>query len=375
VLQNGNFAAGLAGWTPGNNALAPSPVSEPVLTPPNAVELGSTVQNVNSYSSIRQTAAIPAGWRTFIGFWEYTWAESLEGNDRQQFVILGPGDVVWATPWKVLESSGAWQQHLYELLGAPSPLFDVYFAAVNDGVGGRTALYVDEVHVWACSPGAVPVTSLPETLAPSDFIEPVFSTEVVPLTPDPSQFGAPVLDPAQFGAAPQPPELAAPAETAAPTAIVVPFGAAGGQDGRGIADATPAPVGTPADMTGLPTPGWTEVAISGQPTATPAAGAAAQPALAGAAFPSDTPPPPDARAIGTPELNPQAVLTQVVAAAETVAPSSTRLPFGLLTGIQERTAQWPIPWYWVLLIIVVVVGLLIWVLRRASRGSYYNPGS
>jgi hypothetical protein len=132
---------------------------------------------------------------------------------------------------------------------------------------------------------------------------------------------------------------------------------------------TPLPSGTPLDVSGLPTPGWTEVAISGQPSATSA------PLSQGELAPSSTPAPPEARVIATPDLNPAALLTQAVRAVETVAPSPTRLPFGLLTGIQERTAQWPIPWYWVLLIIIVVVALLIWLLQRASRGNYYNSGS
>jgi membrane protein implicated in regulation of membrane protease activity len=71
--------------------------------------------------------------------------------------------------------------------------------------------------------------------------------------------------------------------------------------------------------------------------------------------------------VATPAINPEALLTQAVAVVETVAPSPTRLPFGLLNTINDRTAQWPIPWYVVLLIIVVVAAILIWLLRRGSR--------
>jgi membrane protein implicated in regulation of membrane protease activity len=72
-------------------------------------------------------------------------------------------------------------------------------------------------------------------------------------------------------------------------------------------------------------------------------------------------------------VNPETLLTRVADVAETVAPSPTRLPFGLLAGIQERTAQWPQGWPWVLLIIVLVVVALIFLLRRSNRNNYNNP--
>lgn len=361
LLQNGSFDLGLAGWTAGNNPLPPNAVSAPSLSPPYAAEMGSTTRNLNSFSSIRQRVTVPPGYdRTIIGFWEYTWAESLAGNDRQQFVLLGPGDVVWATPWKVLESSEGWRQHLYELIGAPSATFDVYFAAINDGKGGRTALYVDDVRVWACSGGALPAM---ETMGAAPLSEPA-TTEVIPLTPDASLLISPAIEPA---AAPTFDLAAMDASGTGAGAVVVPFETPVVPESRGIAEATLAPQGTPFDLSNLPTPGWTEVAISGQPAPSPTAVGAAQMAATG------TPVPPEGRAIATLAVNPDAVLTQAVGVVEAVAPSPTRLPFGLLSGISERTAQWPIPWYWVLLIIVVVVIGLIWLIRRSSRGNYYTP--
>jgi hypothetical protein len=365
VLQNGGFDSGLFGWTPGNNPLRPSVVASPVFSPPNAVELGSTIQNLNAFSSVRQTVTMPPGFaRTFIGFRVYTWAESLDGADRQQFVLLGPGNVVWATPWKVLENAQTWQQHLYEVIGAPGPTFDVYFAAVNDGVGGRTALYVDDVSVWACPAGAMPFINAAPLMEPAPLMQatpPVafdsgMTTEVIPLTPDPSSF-TPVD---AFGATAVP-------DQPLPTPIMVPFSGLPGES-RIIANPTLLPQGTPEDVTGIPTPGWTEVAIAGQSLVSPT------PLVAIEVGPTGTPPPPqEARGVATAAVNPETLLTRVADVAETVAPSPTRLPFGLLAGIQERTAQWPQGWPWVLLIIVLVVVALIFLLRRSNRNNYNNP--
>jgi hypothetical protein len=375
VLQNGSFDAGLDGWTAGNNALLPSLAPSPALTPPFAAELGATTRNLSSFSSIRQTVLIPPGYdRTFIGFWAYTWAESLDGNDRQQFVLLGPGNVVWAVPWKVLESSETWEQHLYELTGAPSAMFDVYFAAVNDGAGGRTALYVDEVHVWACAAGAMPLTDGAGAMGAVPFSETAPLPETVPPMPDASPVVEPVIAPdlviTSTGTTPAiEPEIVSPEASVTP--ITVPFETQPPAQARGVIDPTPSgtppPQGTPFDVSALPSPGWTEVAISGQPVAAPTQPGVAQ------SLPTGTPPPPEGRAVATPGMDPAALLTQAVAVVETVAPSPTRLPFGLLSGISERTAQWPIPWYWVLLIIVVVVVLLILLVRRSNRDrDYYS---
>jgi hypothetical protein len=341
VLQNGGFDAGLFGWTPGNNPLPPSVVGDPVLTLPLAAELGSTVRNLNSYSSVRQAVTIPPGYaRTFIGFWEYTRAESLTGTDNQQFVLLGPGNVVWATPWKVLENSEAWRQHLYELIGAPSPTFDVYFAAVNDGAGGRTALYVDEVYVWACAAGAMP----PAGPAPAmPFSGAASTAEVAPLTPGPTFAAeAPVAeDGAPF------------AVEALPTPVFVPFSAEPMQGFRLIEEATVTPAGTPLDLTGFPTPEWTEVALPGQPTATAPAGAQSQT--------TGTPPAGDNGMIGTPEMG--MVATPTPAATVTPAITPTATPGNAIerfvAGVQERVAQWPVSWRRVLTALVVFAGLVL----------------
>ncbi len=105
LVQNGGFDGTLAGWTPGANPLPPALVTSPVLTGAYAVQLGAVDRNLNSYSSIRQTVSVPFGYaRAIVSFWAYTVAEQLSGADRQQFVLLGPGNVVWAVPWKVLEN-------------------------------------------------------------------------------------------------------------------------------------------------------------------------------------------------------------------------------------------------------------------------------
>ncbi len=122
-----------------------------------AAQLGSQTENRYAYSSVRQTITVPPGRpRTVISFWTYTWAEALSGSDEQQFLLLGPGDQVWAKPWATLEDAQAWEQHVFDVIGAGGLTFDLYFNVRNDGRGGRTAMFLDEVQAWACTPNSYP---------------------------------------------------------------------------------------------------------------------------------------------------------------------------------------------------------------------------
>lgn len=188
ITENGGFETGSHPWQIGVSTLLAHLVTEPVGSGSYVMQMGSQTENRDTYSSIRQT--VTAAWgrpRVVVSFWAYTWAEELSGNDRQQFILLGPGDAVWAKPWSVLESDDAWRQHIFDIAGVAGQTFSLYFNAYNDGVGGRTALFLDEVHAWACTwgaypsveelggspPGPLPVVTVPGpgavmTLAPTD---------------------------------------------------------------------------------------------------------------------------------------------------------------------------------------------------------------
>lgn len=157
LLRNGGFEAGFADWYVPANLIMPQIVASPVFQGVRAAQLGSQVQNAVSHSSVRQWVTVP--WthsRVVMQFWAYTWAESLTGADQQQFVLLGPGDQVLAVPWRALENARAWQPHSFNLIGMAGQTFAVYFNVINDGAGGRTAMFIDDARLWACTPGVLP---------------------------------------------------------------------------------------------------------------------------------------------------------------------------------------------------------------------------
>lgn len=159
ILLNGDFETDLAPWVAGASTLPAQRVTAPIHDGAHALRLGSQILNAATYSSARQTVTVP--WthpRLVVSFWSYTWAEALTGADRQQFVLLGPGDdAVWAVPWSVLEDEEDWRQQVFDIVGAAGQTVAVYFNAINDGAGGRTALFVDDVRAWVCTASAYPV--------------------------------------------------------------------------------------------------------------------------------------------------------------------------------------------------------------------------
>ena len=157
LLQNGGFEGGWPPWIVPYNPILPQIVTSPVFSGAYSAQFGSQTQNASSYSSARQWVTIP--WshpRVVLQFWAYTWAQSLSGADRQQAVLLAPGDTVILVPWQVLQNQQSWQPHSFELIGLAGQTFAVYFNVINDGVGGRTAMFVDDARLWACSGGAYP---------------------------------------------------------------------------------------------------------------------------------------------------------------------------------------------------------------------------
>jgi len=335
LTHNGGFESGLEGWTPGNGRQPPRLVTHPALGGSYSLQLGSQLENRKAYSSIRQTVFVPPGYaRAIVTFWAYTLAESTGGSDLQQFVVLGPGDAVWAVPWQVLEDARTWERHTLDLSDLVGETFDLYFAAVNDGNDGRTVLLLDEVRLWGCAGDAYPSIvspSLDAGGASLDLPAPV-STQpsgaagVLPETQPEQSTPAEALS----GAAAIPGETLSPAEIA-PIETLAPA------EARTI-DQTPLPPG----------PRWTEVAIDGPAvpaTAAPAAvtvvGAGATPLLAGAAPPSTSQP----GVVVTPGATP------------------TRAP-GLL---QQVTANWPRQWPWVVGAVLVLLLILMWLVQRGAR--------
>ena len=135
-----------------------------MLSPPNALQLGTQTQQINSYSSVRQYVTIPPGTTATLQFWTWTWAQPNPGADRQEAILLAPDNSVLAVLWRTETSEQVWRQVAINLSAYAGRSVAIYFNVYNDGAGGLTSMFLDNVQLLACGasgPPPGPVTVLP----------------------------------------------------------------------------------------------------------------------------------------------------------------------------------------------------------------------
>ena len=212
MVKNGRFDYGFSGWYPSDNLLPVHLVGAPVLSPPLSLQLGTQTQQINSYSSVRQYLTIPAGTVATLQFWTWTWAQPNPGADRQEAILLAPNNSVLAVLWRTEANDQAWRQVAINLSAYAGRSVAIYFNVYNDGLGGLTSMFLDDVQLLACGtsgppPGPVtvlpPITNGTPTVLPELPILPIAPPVVSPVLPVPplqtlpeiSSPGAGVLNP------------------------------------------------------------------------------------------------------------------------------------------------------------------------------------
>ena len=85
-----------------------------------------------------------------LEFWTRTWADTYSESDHQEAVFLKPDATIIQKLWRVLSNDQRWVQHDIPVTEYAGRTLVVYFNAYNDGVGGHTGMYLDDVHLWAC---------------------------------------------------------------------------------------------------------------------------------------------------------------------------------------------------------------------------------
>ncbi|HOG45987.1 MAG TPA: hypothetical protein PLB78_05010 [Anaerolineae bacterium] len=105
--------------------------------------------NAMSFSSANQTLDLPAGARSAtLHFWYYP--VSGDPYDTQRGWILDSAGRVLATPlrlnWPACNGQ-AWQPMTYDLTAFLGQTVSLHFEVYNNGSGGVTSLYVDDVSV------------------------------------------------------------------------------------------------------------------------------------------------------------------------------------------------------------------------------------
>lgn len=120
-------------------------------------------ENVASYSSIRQNVYLP-NWpaTVWLRFWYQPLSEGVDADDYQELLLLQPqSQQVEARLWRVTRDDQRWLQQIVDLSGYRGRSVSLYFNVNNDGAGGRTAMYLDDVCLELC--GDAPPDRPPQT--------------------------------------------------------------------------------------------------------------------------------------------------------------------------------------------------------------------
>lgn len=104
--------------------------------------------NVYSYSSCQQAVQMPAGIaQADLTFYYYPLMDPT-GDDLIYFCVLEASNdiVLQCHIWTELESG--WHRGAFNMLAYAGLHIKVHFGVRNDGVGRRSALWLDDVELW-----------------------------------------------------------------------------------------------------------------------------------------------------------------------------------------------------------------------------------
>ncbi len=259
LVQNSNMELG-SGWL-----FAPSPApgiytTEQAFSPTRSARLGiTTASNVNAFSSMRQTIVVPSGDTLRLRLQVLQLSQPLDPNAQQEIRILdATTGATLRQVWSSLSNDAVWKGLQFDLSEFLGRTIVLYINARNDGAGGRTAMYVDDVVLELCSEGGPTATWTPT----SGFVTATPTPWVVTNTPTPPLFVTATPTPVVVTNTPTPGGFV----TATPTPVVVTNTPTPG----GFVTATP----TAVVVTNTPTPGGfvtatpTFVVVTNTPTPT-----------------------------------------------------------------------------------------------------------
>jgi hypothetical protein len=184
LLQNSDMEGG-GGWIFGLTPAIGYYSTAQYVSPTRSAHLGITAgPNVNSYSSIRQIVSIPAaspGQTLRLRLQALPISQPFDPGDGQEILIMdATGMTTLRTLWSTTSNVGVWQPLSFDVSEFMGQTIMVYINVFNNGVGGSTAMYVDDVYLEVCS-SATTATPTPT----SGFVTATPTSSFVTATPTP----------------------------------------------------------------------------------------------------------------------------------------------------------------------------------------------
>jgi len=159
LLQNSDMEGG-AGWIFGRTPAQGGYSTTQYVSPIRSARLGITGPgNVKSFSSVRQLVNAPAGPMLQLRLQVLPLSQPYDGQDIQEILIMDTtGNTTLRTLWSATVATGVWQPLNFDISEFAGQSFMLYINVYNDGYGGRTAMYVDDVYLELCSSATATVT-------------------------------------------------------------------------------------------------------------------------------------------------------------------------------------------------------------------------
>ena len=162
LLQNSNMEGG-GGWLFGMTPAQGGYSTAQYVSPFRSARLGITTgYNVYSYSSMRQVVFIPTGppGQTLrLRLQVKAVSQPLDPVDGQEILIMdASGTNTLRTVWSTTSNAGVWQPVNVDVSEFIGQTIMVYINVFNNGAGGRTAMFVDDVYLEVCTGAAATST-------------------------------------------------------------------------------------------------------------------------------------------------------------------------------------------------------------------------
>ncbi|MEZ4658572.1 MAG: hypothetical protein R2911_13455 [Caldilineaceae bacterium] len=160
-----------------------------------AMQLGIVdLPNASSISAVEQTINLPMGVGSIVlSFWYYTTYDASPGAGDLQYVDIYNSFSNQLIARVVNEQSNRrqWVMEDFDLTPFAGQQIRLVFVVNNDGANGRTAMYVDDVSMLACSSTITPTSTVTQTPTPTATGTPTPPTPTFTWTPTVTSTGLP----------------------------------------------------------------------------------------------------------------------------------------------------------------------------------------
>jgi len=179
LILNGDMESE-AGWTFPVTALQGGYSTELFFSPSRSARLGIiSSENKYAYSSMNQSVTTPSGTHMILSWHTFPLSQPLDSGDLQ-YAQIRDNNGALHTIWSGRRNDTAWLTCSYDVSDYLDQNITLSFGVKNDGVNGRTGLYVDDVKLQVCtSPqtilnGCQPLQPTP-TPVPTSSPTPIFT--------------------------------------------------------------------------------------------------------------------------------------------------------------------------------------------------------